>query len=179
MRNLLSQQYKKKILTEYKLRISIVIVVFMFFTILIASGLLLPSYIVSDYRYNIAQMNAKIIKNSIEKRGQDEPISVLVDTQEKLELLTESKDETILSDVFEKIINKRSTGTKIQGLVYNIKNNGIGEIVIAGTADNRESLLRFKKDLEKESAFSEVVLPVSDLASDADIDFSIRIAGKF
>jgi len=155
MRNLLSQQDEKKVLKEYKLRIIIVVMAFVFFTMLIASALLLPSYIISNYRYNITQMNAKIIKDSIEKREQGESDSILNETQEKLKLLTVSESSVLLSEAFAKIISKKPVDVKVGEFVYNKKGINIGEIVVAGVANERESLLLFKRNLEKEAKLTQ------------------------
>ena len=181
MRNLLSQQDKKAVLKEYKLRIIIVILVFIFFTMFIASALLAPSYILSDYRYNIINAHSEIIKNSIKKREQGDFGLILRNTQDKLELLSVKKEDILLSKIFEEILEKKSSGIKLIKFSYkkSQNENKDGQIIVSGLASGREMLLRFKKDLEKQENFSEVVLPISNLASDRDIEFSITITGGF
>jgi hypothetical protein len=50
---------------------------------------------------------------------------------------------------------------------------------IGGVATTRDALLSFKKKLEADEKFEEIVLPVSSLAKDTDIDFSLQIKGTF
>lgn len=180
MRNLLSQQDKKILDREYKLRIAIVSIALIFLTMLIASVLLLPSYIISNYKQNTAQTHSEIIKKSIASREKSVSNSILNETKTKLKLLAKDEDKISLMKTFEIIVKKRIDGIKITGLFYEKKIEGNdGEITITGIASKREPLLKFRKDLEQEEIFLSVVLPVANLASDADIEFSIKTTGKF
>lgn len=178
MRNLLSQQDEKIIMKEYKFRVIIVAFVFLLFTIPIAGTMLLPSYILSVYKYNTIKNNNAIIQEFVNKREQSELSAVLNMAQEKLKFLSVAEDSNLLSGVIRKIVENRPSGIKLGKLIYTKKQNN-NEIFISGIAKNRETLLIFKRELGKEEKFFDVVLPISDLASDRDIEFSIRIMGEF
>ncbi|MBL7045135.1 MAG: hypothetical protein ISR98_00850 [Parcubacteria group bacterium] len=179
MRNLLSQKDKKVIINEYKLRIIIIVLTAIFLTTLIAGTLLVPSYILSNFKFNIIKEHAEIIKKSVEKREQSGSGLILNDTQQKLNILSISEDNVLLSTAFRKILDKRPSGIKINELFYKKQQDNSGAIITSGVASKRDILLQFEKDLKKENIFSEVVLPISNLASDRNIEFSISIKGKF
>lgn len=153
--------------------------VFVFFTMLIASILLLPSYIISDYREGITRVQADIVRKSIEAREKGASNTIINDTKIKLELLAVKEGNTFLAYAFEKIVDQKTKGVSIGGLFYEKKPDGDEEIRITGKAVSRETLLQFRRNLEKEKIFPSVILPVSNLASDTDIDFSIKITGEF
>lgn len=179
MKNLLLQQDKKTIKREYKLRIMIVIFVFIFFSTLIAVILLVPSYTVSIYKSKTVKIYAEIIKRKIEKRKQEEFGLILNQTQNKIELLNARENQNILAEIFKNILKEKSNSIKIDKLSYKKEDkDDFYNITIFGEASNREELLGFKLNLKKEEDFSDVVLPISNLASDKDIDFSITILGK-
>lgn len=179
MRNLLSQQDKKKVIKEYKFRIITTSLVFVFFAMLIASVLLLPSYIISNYREGITRVQANIIQKSIEVREKNVSNIILNDVKTKLKLLTVEEGSTPLAEVFEEIINQKTRGVSIGGFFYRKTTDGNGEILVTGIAVSRESLLQFRRNLENKNIFTSVILPVSNLASDTDIEFSINTVGKF
>ena len=179
MRNLLSQQDKKTLSREYKLRMTIASMILIFFTMLIAAALLLPSYIVSDYKQKTTHTHSEIIKKSIEAREKSVSNTILNDTKTKLQLLSLDIVKKSLKEGFETIVDKKTEGVKIRELFYEKKSEDSGEILILGEASGREELLQFRRNLEKEEIFLSVVLPVSNLASDTDIDFSINVTGNF
>lgn len=180
MRNLLSQEDKKILRREYKLRVATIAAIFMFFTVLAGIGELLPSYFILKSRESAAKERVDIIKESVAKRKKDVSSAVLFETKEKLELLAFDENNVSLKIIFETIINKKPSGVHINGIFYD-KDQSVKEnkILIKGEADNRESLLEFKKLLGTESKFTSVFLPISNLASDRNIKFSIKVTGNF
>jgi len=46
-------------------------------------------------------------------------------------------------------------------------------VLITGKAKNRDSLITFKENMEKESCFSDINLPLSSLVARQDVDFQI------
>ena len=179
MRNLLSHQDKKKVSREYKFRIITVSLLFTFFAMLIASALLIPSYIISDYREGITRVQSDIIQKSIEVREKNVSNVILNDVKTKLRLLEVKEGGTFLADVFEEIIGQKTDGVSIGKFFYRQTTDGNDEILVTGIAVSRESLLQFRRNLENRNIFTSVILPVSNLASDTDIEFSINIIGKF
>ena len=180
MRNLLSQKDKKILQSEYRLRVSIVVITFLFFTILAGGAQLIPSYFISESKERAAKKLSSIVKESVAKREKDVSITVLLETKEKLKLLTFDENSVSLGAIFKKIIDNKPSGINIDGIFYDKSQTGKGtEILITGEAGAREPLLEFKKLLGIETLFTDVVLPVSNLASDKDIKFSIKVTGNF
>lgn len=180
MRNLLSQKDKKILHSEYKLRVVITVLMFLFFTILAGGVELIPSYFISESKERSTKEHSDIIKESVAKREKDVSSTVLLETKDKLKLLLFDEKDVSLADLFEKILDNKPSRIKISGIFYYESQTGTKpEILIKGKADVREPLLEFKKLLNKEVKFTEVLLPVSNLASDRDIKFSIKINGNF
>lgn len=178
MRNILLQKDKERLHKEYRLRKAVVALVFIFITTLIAILLLIPSYIASQYKEQSTLKYANIISESIEVQKRNTVNLVLSDTNTKLKLLSDDKDKVSFRDTIETIIENKSDDIKIDKFLYTKKVEE-DEIIVVGTASQRNSLLKFQRDLESENVFSEAVLPTSNLASDKDIEFSIRVISKF
>ncbi|MDP7366542.1 MAG: hypothetical protein QGH83_04700 [Candidatus Pacebacteria bacterium] len=153
---------------------------FLFFTILTGGIELIPSYFISESKENATKKHSDIIKESVAKREQDVSSTILFETKEKLDLLSFDEKNITLRDLFESVLSNKPSGIRINGIFYNKGQiDAIPEIQVTGEADAREPLLEFKKLLEREAQFTGVLLPVSNLASDSDIKFSIKITGNF
>ena len=176
MRNLLSQKDKKILRNEYKLRVVIVLLMFLFFTILAGGVELIPSYFVSESKERAIKKHSDIIKESVAKKEQEVSRTVLFETKEKLKLLSFNEEDISMRTIFEVIIDNKPSEVRINAIFYDKKQT---EILITGEADAREPLLGFKKLLEREILFTDVLLPISNLASDRDIKFSIKVTGNF
>ena len=178
MRNLLSEEDKKIARKEYRLRITAVSLLFLFFTILIAIVFLIPSYFISESKKHAAVKYSEVIKKSITEKEESASNDILFVIKEKLNLLAFNKEYSSLKNIFEIIISDKPDGVMINGLSYNkLSSNQV--VVIVGKANKRENLLMFKKLLEQETLFTEIFLPVSDFVSDSDIEFTIKISGDF
>jgi|TARA_Y100000310_G_scaffold169509_1_gene169608 hypothetical protein len=156
------------------------VLMFLFFTILAAGAQLIPSYFISESKESATREHSDIIKESVAKREQEVSSTVLLETKEKLKLLSFDEKNISLKDLFERVLDNKLGGVGINGIFY--KKSQFGketEMLVTGEADSRESLLEFKKLLEREKQFRDVELPVSNLASDRDIKFSIKITGNF
>jgi len=179
MRNLLLEEDKKKLRKEYLLRVSVVTLTFLFFSFVAGTIFLFPSYIISRAKEDVIRNQIEIIEQSISVREQEAKVAVLIEAKEKLNLLVTQDDQLSVAAVFEIIVRARPEGIQLSGLFWGERKKARSELVIEGVAARRETLLSFKNALKEEELFETVDLPISNLTSDKDIDFSIRISGGF
>lgn len=179
MRNILLQKDKEELRKEYRFRKIILALVFVFFTTLVAIFLLIPSYITSKYKEQNTLEYADIISRSIEVQKRNPVGLVLNDTNTKLKLLSGDNKKVSFRKTVETIIKNKSEDIKIDGFLYTKKAEDKDETIVTGVASQRSNLQRFQRDLENEDIFLEAVLPTSNLASDKDIRFSIKVISKF
>ena len=179
MRNILLQKDKKRLYREYQFRIIIVVLTFMLFTMIGSFVLLTPSYLVSKYKESNTLEYANIIKKSVEIQEKSIFSSILNDTKIKLQLLAGNEGDVSFEDTIKTIVKNKPIGVKINSFSYTKNNENQQETTITGTASERGILLKFQKDLQNESIFSDIVLPISNLAADRDIRFSMKIITNF
>lgn len=79
-----------------------------------------------------------------------------------------TKDQLYWSNFFIKFNDKVPKEVTLNSL----KNENY-EITVSGISQDRDNLILFKKNLEEESCFENVKLPLSDLANKEKIDFQI------
>jgi len=140
---------------------------------------LLPSFFLSRAKEDVIHNQAKVTERSIAVREQEARATVLVEAKQKLEIFFVRAEHMMVSEIFDAIVMVKSRGVQINGLFFHERGVEESEIVIEGISSTREALLSFKRSLEQESIFSLVDLPISNLASDKDIEFTIRTTGNF
>ncbi|MBI5401199.1 MAG: PilN domain-containing protein [Candidatus Yonathbacteria bacterium] len=177
MINILTEEQKKKVLTEYRFRLGVV-VVFAVATLVLASLVLLaPSYFLAVSKYNSIFAELAVLESKQGRGVQEKDVNAqIISINKKIALfLKDAADakptpaQTILD-----MLNIKGSEVKIQGLTYDAS-GGQERFVIAGNALNRESLAQFVKTLNQEPTFTKVDLPISSYVKSANIDFSVVI----
>jgi len=179
MRNLLLGEDKKAIRREYLLRLAIIALSFVFVTVLFAGILLLPSYFISDSKERTAKERHEIIEQSIAAREGEASLSLLSDANQKLALLTPQSKAISLERIIDTVVSSLPRGVTVTKFFYTYDSGKGGELSIAGKAETREDLLAFQSTLRGEPLFETVTLPISNLAADKDIAYSMAISGAF
>lgn len=154
-----------------------------FFLISIAASVfgvisLLPAYFLIESRTNAAETQLALLESSIAAKSNEATNPVLADARAKLSELSVNARRIPIHTFLETILGVRIEPVHISGLAYDTTEKG-GTIHILGIADAREPLTRFVKILAREGSFTEVDLPVSDLAANSDISFSVSARGAF
>jgi Tfp pilus assembly protein PilN len=177
MRNLLLEQDKKNIHREYLFRLGVVYFLFLFTTVVIGAVFLLPSYFLSETKEASVRERTSIIEQSIAIREQEARSGLLVETKQRLELLSFKRSNSAVTGTIQTIVTHKPAGVSISQFLYTKQREGQSTLTIEGFAKQREDLLAFRKALEQEREFQNVELPISNLAADRDVKFTITIKG--
>ncbi|MCR4334438.1 MAG: hypothetical protein NUV47_01770 [Patescibacteria group bacterium] len=175
MFNLLPEKYKKRLENEYNIRLAIVVFVLIFLITLISVAFLTPSYLLSKTKETEVENRLATIKNQAPDQTSVELNAVLLQTKKELSVLAPTSNISFLESI-KKILARKIPNITIIGLTI-IENGSIWKTSISGVASNRDTLISFKKSLESEQSFSGVDLPISDLARNKDIPFTITVSG--
>jgi hypothetical protein len=177
MLNLLPEQEKYFIKKEYKNRRSVVAWALLFCTLMIALISLLPSYVLSTQKRDEESLKvASFAKSSALEESKNLSAEILL-ANKKINAL-KPDNYIYTNEIFDDILSGQVVGVKVLRFSIARKNTERIDVVVGGVAEKRESLLLFQKNLKKIDRFIEVVLPVSDLVKDSDINFSIKITVK-
>jgi hypothetical protein len=74
-----------------------------------------------------------------------------------------------------KVISFKNANIKITRLNFGLIKAGQGQILVNGIAKNRDGLVTFVEDLKAKGGFVSVESPISDLAKDANITFTVNL----
>lgn len=167
---------------EYRLRIISASFLFLGLTGLVAFAFLSPSLLAARQKYTLlAQEKEKMERETPELRDIASLQQTVGQTKNKLKIITPST-QIAPTEVIRKISEKKTSSIRIDSLSYVVRNKRETpkekelEITISGIASTRDSLINFVKILEDEKSFSNVVLPVSDLAKDKNVSFSVNFS---
>jgi len=175
MFKLLTEEEKYKVAHEYAVRR--VIVVLFALVLVVAVGIigLLPSYVLSNARYNEAFERTKNLNNSEERKNELKLQSWLEETNSKLKVLSPVLDTDRPSDFLERVLGQKITGISITGFSWLKVRNKI-TLSVSGVALDRQTLVVFKNRINSSGHFLEVTLPISNLAKDKNIDFQLKFS---
>lgn len=179
MINLLPISGIKKIISEYRIRLVTSALVMLAVTMVIASVLLFPAYLLASHKRTI-------ILEDLSKTGDRNASS---EETKELEKIVKEMDVTldmlgnkgqkfsISGDIVTKTASFGTENIKITGMFYD-KKEPESSFSLKGTATSRQSLTNFIEMLKKDVAFKDVSLPISDLVKDRNINFTVMIKLK-
>ncbi len=180
MTNLLPQSEQSLIKKEYKYRRLVVMILLLVGAVVVSSGFLFPSLILSNIKLSTISDAAEKARISNEQQTKDSSSgAVLKTTENKLALLKSKDSETAFTYLVDLITENKSPDIRIKDISYERSDDGNGKIVVSGLSKNRESLTVFSNQMQAISIFKAVDLPVSNFAKDKDISFSMQISGTF
>lgn len=179
MFKLLPTEEKKRLKGEYKTRLFIILFLFIFCAEIVAAVSLLPAFVLSGVKEKSIQAEQLLVDRTLEG-GKDLVLEEEI-KKAKNQIAQLRVEDPYLSvvDIVKTIVNDKTTAIKIQSFQLNRFDPEQSELRIIGIGQSRESIVAFTSELEKESIFTEVELPVSDLAQSKNISFSVRLVGTF
>ncbi|MFC1732245.1 hypothetical protein ACFL6I_18210 [candidate division KSB1 bacterium] len=179
MANLLPKKERKRFEWEYKFRLLTILLLFLMATIVLGIILLLPSYFVSKSKGESIGRQSELLKKTIIFREGDTSVTSLLSTKQKINQLVETQKQVLQTEIIQTIIQNTDENVAVDAFYYKKGTDSDGEMKVTGKADSRTALLSFSDRLKKESLFDRVDLPVSSLARDSNITFSITLNGDF
>ncbi len=177
MFTLLPEQHKKKLFKEYRIRLIVVFLFSVSVFFVINTALLFPSYISLESQKSTLELQSDTLSKQIKLKDKDGLTTTMNQIQSDLALA--KPDETRLYAAINAILDQTTTNISIISLGYTRGVRAQSSINIQGVAKDRASLLMFSNNLKKELMFTSVDLPVSNLAKQTDVKFSITLLGKF
>lgn len=174
MFKLLIEEERQKVMREYIRRRAIVILFAFILVLTIGIIELLPSYIFSNAHKNEMLARTQVTGSSGAKGDELSLQSWQKEMNLKLRVLSPALDTNRPSDFIERILNQKITGVAITGFSW-LKVKDKITLSVNGVALDRQTLVTFENRINSSGYFSEVTLPISDLAKDKDIDFQIKL----
>ena len=174
---LLPPETVKTLKTEYRVRFFIVFLFFASLSVLVASFFLLPSYVLSSVAKRSAVSDAQSAKNNI--ATDTALVTASLRATGSLVTSIDSSLSAPMSPIVLRVVALRPKGIFITSFdVSGGSGKSSSSVVLEGVADTRGDLEAFENILEGDQAFSNVVVPISDLASASNIQFSLQMTAS-
>lgn len=175
MLNIIPSEEKKKVLTEYRMRLAIVAVFAVATLVLSSLILLVPSYMLAVSKYNFVADELARLEKKQSGAGQEKEVSAQIkEVNKKISLFLgdEKGANRTPSEVILGVIAAKEPAVKVQSILYDIKPD-LERLVLSGKANDRDSLARFVEMLKKDPYFSKVDLPIGSYVKSTNIDFTL------
>lgn len=175
MFNLLPTNLKLDIKKEYNLRRLI-----MFFTFVVAVQVsflvfMFPTWLVSMYKEQIVKIEYEKMNQLLSDSNINPTTETIESINKKLNLINNSLAYVELRPMIDTVISQRNRTIFIDQFSFSSKNKDSAVLAIGGIANTRDALVSFVDRLEASGLFKKVDLPISNLAKDKDIDFTVEL----
>lgn len=179
MFNLLPKDKKDIIHREYRTRLSVVGLWFLFFIFTFFSLLLVPSLLLSSEKERTAQERFVALSKSMERKGETDLDAALNETKSRLAFLSNEAPKMFLYELLMLVSSVKSDRISLTNFSFITSADGRRAIAISGIGENRTALLSFIQALEHTKVFEKVDAPISNFVKDTDINFEIRASAPF
>ena len=173
MINLLPKSAKRSLLFEYWIRVVSVWLIVWSVVLFASAVILLPAYVLIHSQVEVYEESATA---ALEKVAVYENIStVLLQAGAEARMILNEATSPKLSYYVDQINGLLESGISINDINISRDANGIAPISIQGVAIDRQTLAAFRDRLQADPLVRDVNLPISNLAQDRDIIFSMTI----
>lgn len=157
------------------MRRTIVIIIGLILVVLIGLIGLLPSYVLSSARKNEVLERTRILNSTAYEADESDLQAWLLRTNERLKAFSPTLDTDRPAVFIERILDQKIKGVRVTGFSW-VKVKDVITLSVSGIAKDRQNLITFQNRINSSGYFSEVTLPISNLAKDKDIDFKIKFS---
>lgn len=173
MVNLIPEKAKRDLKIEYWTRVVSVWLITWSVALFVSAGVLLPANVLIGTQVETYEDSATV---AMEKVSGYESISKLLEkTSIQAKTIVDEDNFSKFSQYLILFKSLQSDGLSITRINMSREGGGVAPIVIEGVADNRQILASFRDKLMSAEGVASVDLPISNLASDKDIDFNITV----
>ena len=174
MFKLLTEEERQKVAHEYAMRRAIVTLSALILVFVVGIIGLLPSYVLSNARQHEVLERTRIM-DTTGQRGDESGLQAwLAKVNLELKILSPELDTDRPSSFIKQIVDEKVPGIRLTGFSWTKVKDKI-TISVNGVATDRQTLVVFEDRINVSGGFSEVNLPISNLAQDKDIDFQIKL----
>lgn len=173
MINLIPQSAKKSILIEYWVRVATVWVILFSTAMLIGALIFLPTYVLISSQVAVYEESAAEATQKVENY---ENVSVsLIQASQQAKIIIDETETPLFSDYIDLFESKQGQGIHVSEINLSREGKGVGPSKLVGVASDRQTLASFRDRLLDTDEITSVDLPISNLASDSNIQFTLTV----
>ena len=178
MFNVLPDILKKEIRTSYKLRRLFVVLSAVLFLQISFLIFILPSWINVFFKEKDVISQTNNLSKSTLSQNAETASAIIASTNIKLKLINTELQYPAIMPLIRSIISNKTANIHIYQFNYSVTSTTSAAVTLSGMAASRESLINYENAINNSSLFSNVDLPISNLAKNKDIDFSMSLSAS-
>jgi hypothetical protein len=173
--NILPHNEKEGLRKGYKRRVIIASLRAGFALFIVGTLLISPVYIIAHSKLN--EINHKKVVNSRVSKNEDDVAGAPKLLNEKASIVMQFANSASLSERINALDRIQKSGISIKRVAYDgsKKAQSLANIILSGSASNRETLKSFEQEIRKLDFVESTSIPVSDFAKDKDLFFNMTI----
>ncbi|MCA9354371.1 MAG: hypothetical protein KC877_02525 [Candidatus Kaiserbacteria bacterium] len=178
MINLIPPRAKKGLLVEYWVRVISVWMTTWAFTLLLGAAIVLPAYVLISSQVSVYEESAAEASRKVENY---ESVSVaLVQASQQARVIIDEAKYEPMSDLLALFEEMQGNDINLTTIILerSATAEGFEPVTLTGIAADRHSLASFRDRLLAVPEVDDVELPISNLAEDRDIRFTITVTFK-
>lgn len=174
--NLLPQSKQREIVIAYRMRLAAVAVFSLAVLGIVAGILLIPSYVITATKIDIAQRQlGQATQNGGSGVGTEDPKAVVGQVENKIAALMPADTGTLTpSQVVIELLSRVNPGISLSAVSFEAGPSG-ARLTVRGTALDRHALAVFGDSLSGDVLFTGVNIPPESFVKKSNIDFTIPI----
>lgn len=174
MINLIPQHAKKSLLIEYWIRAATVWTILWSIALLIGAAILLPPYVLINSQVSVYQASAAAASEKVENFRN---VTVeLARANQEASMIVGMREDVLLSEYIKLFESLEGADIQITNIGLDKGAAGLAPATLTGVATDRQNLASFRDRLLAQDQIESVDLPISNLAQDRDIRFTITVA---
>jgi hypothetical protein len=177
MLNFLPQKNKNEIVSEYLLRLSFFLLLFIFLSSIILISLFAPTFFYAKIKDNAFQQQFASVEQENASKGVD-PVAFVKNVNVLATSLALKSDPTDYSDIINKIVSLKNKDIKILSISISEDTPTTEKILLNGIAGERDSLTDYENALETDGFFNSISFPVTDFIQDSNSGFFATLIYK-
>ncbi|MDO8523792.1 MAG: hypothetical protein Q7R74_01025 [bacterium] len=174
--NLLPDTTKRKFAALYYTRLFSIFIFLIALGVAMSGALLVPSYLLANAQADAAERYLAASQKSVNLGAQGGASGMFALLTERLSILTDYLRRSVTGPVLSALSGRLVKGVSVTKIAITLTGNGAGTVSVSGEAGTRDALLRFVASLQGAELFQRVSVPVSDLANEADIFFTLSFS---
>lgn len=173
MINLIPQKAKKRLLLEYWVRVSSVWLLLWGAALFAAAAVIFPAYVLISTQTSVLEASSAAIS---EKVASYESVTEQLELANQLaRSVLEEASAPLLSEYVLLFQELQGEAIQVTRITVGLDEAGVAPARIEGLADDRQSLASYRDRLMDSDQVATVNLPISNLAQDKDIPFSVTV----
>lgn len=173
MINLIPTSAKKRIVTEYWIRVISVWLMLGAFALLCGASLVYPAYTLITSQVEIFQTSAAEASQKVQDYQQTS--TALVRSSQEARMIMNQQNTVPFSTYIDLVESMKGANVQLSQIRMSRSEGELSPVVLTGVAADRQSLASYRDQLLEQSNIESVDLPISNLARDRNINFTITV----